>query len=104
MSINKLIFLFVASVVSATIGIVGYARVITGQAVDESGAPQFRVDPFWPKPLPNRWSMQQVTCLVRIVPGEERCAAGGAALLRVPAHDPGELARHTGRQVIGPFF
>ena len=32
-----------------------------GQAVDEEGAPQFRVDPFWPKPLPNRWSMQQVT-------------------------------------------
>jgi hypothetical protein len=26
-----------------------------------SGAPQYRVDPFWPKPLPNRWSMQQVT-------------------------------------------
>ena len=23
--------------------------------------PIFRVDPFWPKPLPNRWSMQQVT-------------------------------------------
>ena len=32
-----------------------------GQAVDESGAPVFKVDPFWPKPLPNRWSMQQVT-------------------------------------------
>ncbi|MBI4887928.1 MAG: hypothetical protein HY824_12610 [Acidobacteria bacterium] len=32
-----------------------------GQAVDENGAPVFRVDPFWPKPLPNRWSMQQVT-------------------------------------------
>ena len=29
--------------------------------MDEGGAPQFRVDPFWPKPLPNRWSMQQVT-------------------------------------------
>jgi hypothetical protein len=28
---------------------------------DENGAPVFRVDPFWPKPLPNRWSMQQVT-------------------------------------------
>ena len=28
------------------------------QAVE---APAFRVDPFWPKPLPNRWSMQQVT-------------------------------------------
>jgi hypothetical protein len=24
-------------------------------------APLFEVDPFWPKPLPNRWSMQQVT-------------------------------------------
>ena len=23
--------------------------------------PAFRVDPFWPKPLKNRWSMQQVT-------------------------------------------
>ena len=31
------------------------------QVVDEAGAPQFRVDPFWPGPLPNRWSMQQVT-------------------------------------------
>jgi hypothetical protein len=33
------------------------------QAVDAQGAPVFRVDPFWPKPLPNRWSMQQVTGL-----------------------------------------
>jgi len=33
------------------------------QAVDENGAPMFKVDPFWPKPLPNRWSMQQVTGL-----------------------------------------
>lgn len=31
------------------------------QAMDENGAPLFQVDPFWPKPLPNRWSMQQVT-------------------------------------------
>lgn len=31
------------------------------QAMDEQGAPLFQVDPFWPKPLPNRWSMQQVT-------------------------------------------
>jgi len=42
-------------------GMVGRAQVIAGQAMDESGAPQYRVDPFWPKPLPNRWSMQQVT-------------------------------------------
>ena len=20
----------------------------------------YRVDPFWPKPLPNKWSMQQI--------------------------------------------
>jgi len=33
------------------------------QAVDAQRAPIFRVDPFWPKPLPNRWSMQQVTGL-----------------------------------------
>src|SRR3984893_11427334 len=33
------------------------------QAVDAQGAPIFRVDPFWPQPLPNRWSMQQVTGL-----------------------------------------
>ena len=23
-------------------------------------APRYRVDPFWPKPLPNKWSMQQI--------------------------------------------
>jgi len=33
------------------------------QAMDENGAPLFQVDPFWPGPLPNRWSMQQVTGL-----------------------------------------
>src|SRR5919112_148819 len=30
------------------------------QAVDAQGAPLYRVDPFWPKPLPNKWSMQQI--------------------------------------------
>jgi len=38
------------------------ARAIK-QAIDAQGAPMFKVDPFWPKPLPNRWSMQQVTGL-----------------------------------------
>src|SRR6266436_7163314 len=33
------------------------------QAIDAQGAPMFKVNPFWPKPLPNRWSMQQVTGL-----------------------------------------
>ena len=30
------------------------------QAIDANGAPVFKVDPFWPKRLPNRWSMQQI--------------------------------------------
>ncbi len=37
------------------------AQVVEGQAVDKNGAPLYRVDPFWPKTLPNKWSMQQVT-------------------------------------------
>jgi hypothetical protein len=39
------------------------AQVVSGQAVDAHGAPQYIVDPWWPGPLPNRWSMQQVTGL-----------------------------------------
>ena len=39
---------------------IGYAQVVARQEVDKNGAPQYRVDPFWPKPLPNKWSMQQV--------------------------------------------
>lgn len=37
------------------------SQVVEGQAVDANGAPLYRVDPFWPKTLPNNWSMQQVT-------------------------------------------
>ena len=47
-------------VVASAAASVGYAQVIPGQTLDASGAPQYRVDPFWPKPLPNKWSMQQV--------------------------------------------
>src|SRR5215813_6840495 len=25
-----------------------------------TNGPQYKVDPFWPKPLPNKWSMQQI--------------------------------------------
>src|ERR1051326_5068758 len=42
-------------------GSAGRAQQQHRQAVDHNGAPLFRVDPFWPKPLPNRWSMQQIT-------------------------------------------
>jgi len=41
----------------------GRAQQHSAQALDKNGAPIFKVDPFWPKPLPNRWSMQQVTGL-----------------------------------------
>jgi hypothetical protein len=27
-------------------------------------APVYKVDPFWPKPLPNKWIMQQVPTLI----------------------------------------
>jgi len=41
--------------------VVGRGQGARSHALDENGAPMFKVDPFWPKPLPNRWSMQQVT-------------------------------------------
>jgi hypothetical protein len=37
------------------------AQQPSAPAARHTAAPQFKVDPFWPKPLPNRWSMQQVT-------------------------------------------
>ena len=46
-------------VVLSSLGLHSQAR--QGQAIDEGGAPIYKVDPFWPKWLPNRWSMQQVT-------------------------------------------
>jgi hypothetical protein len=39
---------------------ISHAQVVAKQVVDRNGMPQYRVDPFWPKPLPNKWSMQQV--------------------------------------------
>lgn len=41
----------------------GRSQQMPAQALDANGVPIFRVDPFWPKPLPNKWSMQQVTGL-----------------------------------------
>jgi hypothetical protein len=52
--------LVVAYAAASAAASLGYAQVIPHQALDASGAPQYRVDPFWPKPLPNRWSMQQI--------------------------------------------
>ena len=55
--------LVIGSVFVLGAGTVTRAQAVPGQALDANGAPQYRVDPFWPKPLPNRWSMQQVTGL-----------------------------------------
>ena len=55
--------LVIGSALALAAGTVTRAQAVPGQALDANGAPQYRVDPFWPKPLPNRWSMQQVTGL-----------------------------------------
>ena len=34
---------------------------VTAQRAGEVRAPRFVVDPFWPKPLPNRWLLGQVS-------------------------------------------
>jgi hypothetical protein len=60
MKLHLHVAMFTAAVLTAAAVTTGRAQVVAGQAV-ENGAPQYRVDPFWPKPLPNRWSMQQVT-------------------------------------------
>jgi hypothetical protein len=33
---------------------------VVGAQQRTAAAPKYRVDPFWPKPLPNKWSMQQI--------------------------------------------
>ena len=58
---HVLVTVFGLSVLMSAAGTTGDAQQPRAQALDENGAPIFKVDPFWPKPLPNRWSMQQVT-------------------------------------------
>ena len=53
--------LLIGCILILAAGSIGHSQQRQRQAVDKDGAPLFKVDPFWPKPLPNRWSMQQVT-------------------------------------------
>ena len=53
--------LALSGLIALMMGSIVQAQVVEGQALDENGAPLYRVDPFWPKSLPNNWSMQQVT-------------------------------------------
>ena len=55
-------FVYLGSVVTAAvIGVGLWTPLKQAVAKDPNKAPRFKVDPFWPKPLPNRWGMQQVT-------------------------------------------
>ena len=49
-------------IAAAAIGVCGLAALTDGRAQQRApeGAPVYKVDPFWPKPLPNKWSMQQI--------------------------------------------
>jgi len=48
-----------------TCSIVACAAIVAGLAsrLGAQDAPAYKVDPFWPKPLPNKWIMQQVPTL-----------------------------------------
>ena len=37
-----------------------FSSHVTAQQSSNGLAPKFMVDPFWPKPLPNRWILGQV--------------------------------------------
>ncbi len=48
---------------AATIGLCCIWALASGPAAQVQDRPMYKVDPFWPKPLPNKWIMQQVPTL-----------------------------------------
>jgi DNA-binding beta-propeller fold protein YncE len=51
-----------AGVLSLALAVAGVvARPVTAQRPADGLAPRFQVDPFWPRPLPNRWLLGQVS-------------------------------------------
>ena len=42
-----------------TIGVCAFLA-LSANFARAADAPVYKVDPFWPKPLPNKWSMQQI--------------------------------------------
>jgi len=38
----------------------GFVALGLASALYAQDPPTYKVDPFWPKPLPNKWSMQQI--------------------------------------------
>jgi len=47
------------AVITLAVGTAAAAGLVQAQQ-RAAAPPRYRVDPFWPKPLPNKWSMQQI--------------------------------------------
>jgi len=52
-----------AGVSAAAIGLGCFWAFVAGPAARAQDKPMYKVDPYWPKPLPNKWIMQQVPTL-----------------------------------------
>src|SRR6202007_2892511 len=48
---------------AAAIGVYCLWALVAGPRARAQDVPAYRVDPYWPKPLPNKWIMQQVPTL-----------------------------------------
>jgi hypothetical protein len=48
---------------AAAIGVCCFWALLAGPCARSQDAPAYKVDPYWPKPLPNKWIMQQVPTL-----------------------------------------
>jgi len=52
-----------AKAFAATIGLCCLWMLVAGPTARAQDKPMYKVDPFWPKPLPHKWIMQQVPTL-----------------------------------------
>jgi hypothetical protein len=48
---------------AAAIGVCFFLAFMAGPSARAQDVPAYRVDPYWPKPLPNKWIMQQIPTL-----------------------------------------
>src|SRR5882724_3174020 len=52
-----------ANASAAAIGLCALLALATARETRAQDVPLYKVDPYWPKPLPNKWIMQQVPTL-----------------------------------------
>ena len=101
-----------------TLAVCALAAVVVAHAQQRAAAaPRYRVDPFWPKPLPNKWSMQQIVDIYvdkrrshlgnqppgrraprRVDRGDQPAAR---RVLRARARDPGIRPGRQRRELVG---